>query len=243
MLPVPLALIVGKVRIDVDEIDVLRPPAAVWLQRKQAAHRLAVYLDPACLPSAHVGQVDASDQVVARKPAPDRHLPDRAGEVVEGQVGPPLGAQDKRPGRPAGVAQEDRHRHHALGLEHHGEVEAILRQPVWREPAPVRLLLHDEQNGTAAVVAPLHQQRRVEHPEAVSQALLQLLLPNGDDLRRLFRRRRLFGREERERLARIVEDQVLEVLVVAERVRHVVRPGCLAPHGRTSDRRRATDDG
>ena len=36
------------------------------------------------------------------------------------------------------------------------------------------------------------------------------------------------GREERQRLARVVDDQVLEVLVVADRVRHALRPECLA---------------
>ena len=144
--------------------------------------------------------------------------------MVERQVGAQLGAEDQRLGGRACAAQEDGHRHDAVGVEHDGEVEAVLRQPVDRELAVDRLLLHHEQDGLAAAVGPLDEQRRVELPEAVAQALLELLLPQRDDPQLVVGPRRLVGGEQRERVAGILDDQVLEVLVVADRVRHALRP-------------------
>ena len=77
-------------------------------------------------------------------------------------------------------------------------------------------LLQREHDRLAAAVGPLHQQRRVQSPEPASQALLQLLLlSNREEAGLVVGFRRLVGREERERLTRVLDDQVL-VPAVAE---------------------------
>ena len=96
-----------------------------------------------------------------------------------------------------------------------------MRQAVHREPALVGLLLQREHHRLAAAVGPLHQQRSVQSPEPASEVLLQLLLSNREEGRLLVGFRRLVEREERERLTRVLDDEVLEVLVVADRFGHV----------------------
>ena len=59
----------------------------------------------------------------------------------------------------------------------------------------------------------------------LAQALLKLFLSNRDDVEVVFRQRCFFRGEERQRVARIVNDQVLEVLVVTDGVRHARGPG------------------
>lgn len=96
-------------------------------------------------------------------------------------------------------------------------------QPVRREPAPVRLLLQREHDRVPAAVGPFHEQRRVERPVTVAEPLLELLLAHRKDAQVVIRRRRLRGREERQRLAGIVHDEGLEVPVVADGVGHGLR--------------------
>ena len=119
----------------------------------------------------------------------------------------------------SGAAQEDRHRHHAVRLVHLREVQAVVRQPVRREPPRLGFLLDDEQHRIAAAVGPMHQHRCVEFAEAVAEAFLELLLAQRHDLHVVPGLRRLFGGEEGQGVAGIVDDEVLEVLVVAD-VRH-----------------------
>ncbi len=227
LLPVATELIVRQAGVDVDELHVLRLPGAVRLQRQQALHRAGVDVDPVAGGAAHVRQVDARHQVVAVQPTSGGHLGELAGQVVEDEVVSPPGAEDQGCRSPVGCAQEDRHRHHAVGVEHLGEVQAVAGEPMRREPPPVRLLLQREHDRIAAAVGPVHEQRRVERPVAVAEAFLELLLAHRDDAHVVLRPRRFLGGEERQRLARVVDDQVLEVLVVADGVRHVLHPACV----------------
>ena len=82
-----------------------------------------------------------------------------------------------------------------------------------RKPPRIALLLQNEDHRLPTVL-PFHQQRRIQFAEPVAQPVLQLFLPHrqnagliGDDL--CFR----FG-EEIQRRARIVQNQILEVLIV-----------------------------
>ena len=99
-----------------------------------------------------------------------------------------------------------------------------MRQPVRGEPVPVGLLLQREHDRLAAAVGPLHPHRGVERPEPAPQALLQQFLAHRVESRLVVGFRRLAGREELERLTRVLDDEVLEVLVVADGVRHVRAP-------------------
>jgi hypothetical protein len=82
------------------------------------------------------------------------------------------------------------------------------------EPAGLGLLLEHEQDRLAPAVGPLHQKRDIQFPEALAEALLQLLLPHRRHPGLGIDRLRLGGGKQRNRLAGIVENQVLEVLVV-----------------------------
>ena len=99
-----------------------------------------------------------------------------------------------------------------------------MRQPVQRKSPPVGFFFQHEQDRLAVAVGPLHQQGHVELPVVCSQAFLELFLSRWDDLNRVFRQWGLFGGEKRQRVARIVKDQVLEVLVVADGVCHALHP-------------------
>ncbi len=83
------------------------------------------------------------------------------------------------------------------------------------ETAGIAFLFDDKEERRAASVGPFEEQRGVELAEALAQALLQLLLADRGDADI---RRKVGGLglgEEGEGLARVVEDEVLEVLVVA----------------------------
>ncbi|MDE0690612.1 MAG: hypothetical protein OXI55_00020 [Gammaproteobacteria bacterium] len=218
-------LVLVEVGVGVDELHVFCPPVGVRFQRREAPHRVGVGVHPALRRHPHVRQVDECRHVAAVAPV----LVGRLGQPereVERQVGAPLRAQHQRRGpvaRRRRAAQEDRHRHHAVRLEHLRQVQAIVRQPVRREPPRLGLLLDHEQHGLAPAVVPLDLQRHVELAEAVAEALLELLLAQRLDAHAVPRFRRLLGGEEGKGVAGIVEDEVLEVLVVAD-VRHGSRP-------------------
>ena len=110
--------------------------------------------------------------------------------------------------------EEDHHRHHALGREELGELEAVVGQAMDGEPARLRLLLEDEQQRLAPPVGPLHEQGHVELAEALAEPLLELLLANGQDPYPRIDTAGLGLGEEAHRLAGVVDDEVLEVLVV-----------------------------
>ena len=103
-------------------------------------------------------------------------------------------------------------------------------EPVRREPRRVRLLLQGEYDGLAAAIGPLDEQRRVECPEAVAETFLELLLAHGDDAHVVVGPRCLIGGEERQGVARVVDDQVLEVVVVAVGHRLIGVPPCTFAH-------------
>jgi len=60
-----------------------------------------------------------------------------------------------------------------------------------------------------AAVRPLDKQRHIQLPEPFTQPLLKLLLAYWGDTGRLIHRRCLLGGEERQRLARVIENQVV----------------------------------
>ena len=150
-------------------------------------------------------------------PALDGDLLELAGESVERQITAKLRAQGERRGGQLGAAQEDGARHHAVGLEQFGEVEAVVRQPVQGEAPPVGFFFEREQDRLTAAVGPFHEQRHVQLPKAIAQTFLELFLPRREDAHPIIRVGRLFRGEKRQGIARIVENQVLEVLVVADR--------------------------
>jgi len=59
----------------------------------------------------------------------------------------------------------------------------------------------------------LHEQWHIELPEPVSESLLELFLSHRQDLGIGQDTRRLLGREERQRLVGVVENQVLEIYI------------------------------
>ena len=113
--------------------------------------------------------------------------------------------------------QEDDHGDDSLGVVERGQVEAVVRQAVEVEALRVGLFLNDEQQRCAPPVGPLDQQRDVELAEALAEALFELLLAQRHDPRAGVDGPGLGGGEEGQGLARVVEDEVLEVLVVAHR--------------------------
>ena len=83
------------------------------------------------------------------------------------------------------------------------------------EAVGLSLFFKDEQQGGAAAVGPFHQQGHVELAKALAQALFELLLADGQEARPGVDGLGLGGGEEAEGLARVVEDEVLKILVVA----------------------------
>ena len=78
---------------------------------------------------------------------------------------------------------------------------------VW---AGVGLFLDDEEDGIAPAVGPLDEQRGVEFAKALAEAFHELLLPGGYDAGCGEVSARLFAGEEFQRLAEVVEDEILE---------------------------------
>jgi hypothetical protein len=95
-----------------------------------------------------------------------------------------------------------------------------------RELGRVRLFLQHEQYGLAAAVGPFDQQRHVQLPKPIAEPFLQLLLTDRDDAHTLVHMRGLGGGEELHRVVRVVDDQVLEVLVVAQKHLDAVSRNC-----------------
>ena len=89
-----------------------------------------------------------------------------------------------------------------------------MRQAVQREALRVALFLDDDQQSLAASVGPLEQQWDVQLAKPVAEAFLELLLANGYDLGAREAVVGFFRGEEGKRRMRIVQDQILEVLVV-----------------------------
>ena len=115
-----------------------------------------------------------------------------------------------------------------------------MRQPVQRESPPVGFFFEREQDRLAAAVDPLNEQRHIEFSVVFAQMFLQLFLSRRDDPHRVFRQGRFFFCEKRQRFARIVENQVLEVLVVADGVRHALHLVLVLSQDRASADRYAT---
>ena len=115
-----------------------------------------------------------------------------------------------------------------------------MRQPVQGEAPPVAFFFEHEQDRLTAAVGPLHEQRHIQLPKVFAQTFLQLFLSRRDDAHRVIRGGRLCRGEKRQRIARIVENQVLEVLVVADRVRHAPRPLVVLPQDHANAGGRAT---
>jgi hypothetical protein len=146
------------------------------------------------------------------------------GQKSEVQVGAGV-APHAEPLRKRTLVQEDHHRHHPLRVQQLGQIQAVMREPVNGEPAGLGLLLEHEQDRLAPAVRPFHQQRNIQFPEALAEALLQLLLPDWGHPGVGVDRLRLCGCKQRNRLAGIVENQVLEALVVRHALGPSVRGG------------------
>jgi len=81
------------------------------------------------------------------------------------------------------------------------------------EAARVGLFFEHKQQGLASPVGPLHQQRNIELAKAFTETCLQLLLAHGCNPGCADRIGLVRG-EEGQRLAWVVENEILEVLVV-----------------------------
>ena len=81
------------------------------------------------------------------------------------------------------------------------------------EPPGFGLFFDDEQQGDAPTVGPLDEQRHIEFAETITEPFLELLLTHGQNAGGL-QVPGFGGGEEFQRRPRIVEDQILEVLVV-----------------------------
>jgi len=90
-----------------------------------------------------------------------------------------------------------------------------MRQAMDREALRVALFLDDEQQGLAPPVGPLDKQRDVQLAKAVLEPFFELLLAHRQDLGAREPIGGFIRCEECERLVRIVQDEILEVLVVA----------------------------
>ena len=115
--------------------------------------------------------------------------------------------------------QEDDHGDDALGLEQLAEVQAVVGQAVDGEALGIGFLFQYEQQSAAPTIAPFHQQRHVEFAEALAQAFFQLFFAHGQDAGAGVDGLGLGGGEKGNGFARVVEDQVFVVLVVAHGAR------------------------
>jgi hypothetical protein len=125
-------------------------------------------------------------------------------------------------GKVARVQKHD-YRNDPLRLRQLGQIQAVMRKAVDREPGRFRFLLDHKQDRLAPPVRPLHQQRNVQFPKALADPFLQLLLAHRSHPRLRIDRPRFHGRKERNGLTRVVENEILEVLVV----RHARGPSFL----------------
>jgi dCTP deaminase len=194
-LTVELLFILVQGGVDVDEVGIFQTFLGMGLQLDQTAHGMRVDREFLLRRVGHARQREPCHQVATVEVLARGDREQRAGEVMEIQVGGALAAQAQARRRVAAV-QEDHHRHHALGLEQLGQVEAVMCQPVDREALRVGLFLDHEQECRAPSVRPFDQQRHVQLPKALAQAFLELLPANRHDARPRIDRMRLDRRKE-----------------------------------------------
>ncbi len=88
-------------------------------------------------------------------------------------------------------------------------------QPADGEACGVGFLFQYEQQRFASAIGPFHQHRHIQLAKAVAEALLELFLADRNDPRRLIQTNCFPGGKEFQRLLWVVQDQILEVLIVA----------------------------
>ena len=103
------------------------------------------------------------------------------------------------------------------------------------KPCRFGLFFDHEQDRLTPAVRPLHEERDVEFAEALAKPFLQLLLAHRGDPGIGIDGLRLAGCEQRDRLARVIENEVLEVLVV----RHALGPSVLGGMQRVTNVRKS----
>jgi hypothetical protein len=102
-------------------------------------------------------------------------------------------------------------------------------KPVQREAMGIGFLLEYEQQRFAPAVLPLHQYGQIQFALAATQPFLQLLLTKRENAHVVARVGRFFAGKEGERLPRVIENQILEILIVALPVVAVCHRQCPSP--------------
>ncbi len=84
------------------------------------------------------------------------------------------------------------------------------------------MLLDHKQQRFTAPVGPFQQEGNIQFQKAVAEAVLELFLADGGNNHRIIQMGGFFRCKQFKRLARVVEYQVLEILVMAVRHRVVI---------------------
>ena len=205
----------GQCEVGFDEVQVFLPQVGIALQRQQSFHGLAVDTDPgrAVCRSGHADRGDAGHDVGAVGEVGCLHLGQPAGQEGEVLVAT-VPAFDDEPFFDCATAQEDSDRVDMAGLLGVDDRGRVAVHACDAEVPGDGLFLEEEDGIFAFAVAPVYAHRRVEDQGAVAQPAPGRLLPDEGDVDFVLQGDAFLGGEEGEGGLRVVEDQVLEVLVV-----------------------------
>ena len=93
-------------------------------------------------------------------------------------------------------------------------------QSMYGKASRIGFLFQHKQHRIAATVRPLYPQRHVQLPKALTQTLLELFLAQRGDGYRLIQAFGLMRRKKCLGVMGVIENQVLEILIVADGVCH-----------------------